>query len=146
MALLNSKVQVIGAVLLMVSVASAGKKEIPVVSGRSVRLQVESLAELMEKEIVLAKTTKEKFQLLGRAEDQIISLRENNSPQNAHDEAYMDLLMAVFGVIPEQKEFKKKDCAKYEADLLNEFEPAAEDAPTEPAVKPGWAALQALCK
>ncbi len=153
MALSKTRTQFIvtlGAAMFLTSMVSsvslAGKKEIPVTSGRSVRKQAESLTELMEKEIVVAKTTKEKFKLLGRAEDQIISLRENSNPQGAQDEAYMDLVMSVFGGIPEEKEFKKKDCAKYEADLLNEFDPTADDTPTEPAVKPGWTALQALCK
>lgn len=150
MALLKSKVPVsayamVAGVILLCS-QSFAKKEIPVTSGRAIRLQVESLAELMQKEIVIAKNVKEKFRLLGRAEDQIISLRENHPSQNAQDESYMDLVMAVFGNIPEEKEFKKKDCAKYEADLLNQFEPTAEEMPTEPAVLPGWTALQALCK
>lgn len=127
-------------------VVSARSREIPVSSGRSVRLQVDSFAELMVKEISLAKKNSEKFRILGRAEDQILSLRENNVSQTAQDEAYMDLMISVFDAIPDEKDFKKSECEKYESDLMNEFDPTADDEPQIPAVKPGWAALEALCK
>lgn len=127
------------------SIAHAGR-EIPVNSGRTIRQQVDSYAELMEKEVAAAKNNRERFRALDRVEDQIIALRENAVTQTAHDEAYMDLMLAVIDSIPAEKEFHKKDCARYEADMLNQFDPTADEGPSEPAVKPGWNALQSLCK
>jgi hypothetical protein len=79
-------------------------------------------------------------------EDQINGLRDNNNAQSSQDESYMDLMTSVLESLPTQKEFKKKNCGKYEADLLNQFDPTAEEEPSEVAVKPGWNALQSLCQ
>lgn len=136
----------IAALLVHPATFAAHNKEIPVNSGRSVRQQVDSFAELMDKEMSAAKNNKEKFRAMNRAEDQINALRDNAVTQSAQDESYMDLMVSVLDSLPEEKEFKRKDCAKYEADLLNQFDPTADDAPVEPAVKPGWLALQSLCK
>lgn len=121
--------------------------EIPIRTNRSVRQQVDTYAELLEKEVVKVKTVKEKYKTLGRVKDQIKSLRETSAPQDATDEAHMDLLVSVLDSLPAQKVFKRKDCAKYENDLLGQFEPVVEEeAPQNPAVKPAWSVLQSLCK
>ncbi|MNL33403.1 hypothetical protein D3C87_1553140 [compost metagenome] len=58
----------------------------------------------------------------------------------------MELVLAVLDSIPRGKGFHRGDCDKYENDLINQYEPLAEDEPEEPAVKPGWNALQAICR
>lgn len=120
-------------------------REIPINSGRTIRQQIDTLVELMLKELAVAKKSKEKFQTLLRTEEQISALRENAPALAVQDEVYVDLLMSVLKSLPAEKEFKKRDCEKYRVDLLDQFEPTAEDAPQEMAVKPGWEALQLLC-
>lgn len=124
----------------------AGKKEIPIHSGRSLRQQVETTAEFSVKEMELARNNKERFRILKKIDHQISVLRENSPMASDQDETFMDLLVTVLKALPSEKEFNKKDCAKYEADLLNQFDPTAEDIPTIPAVKPGWSVLKLLCK
>lgn len=128
------------------SIKPQGQKEIPIASSRSLRQQVDSYVELLQKEVNSSKKKKEKFRSLNRVVREIKSLRENSAPQGAFDESHMDLLVSVFEALPEEKKFKKKDCLKYENDLLNQFEPLAEEAPEEPAVKPGWEVLRSLCQ
>ncbi|MGZ3771119.1 MAG: hypothetical protein ACXVCP_14200 [Bdellovibrio sp.] len=123
-----------------------GKKEIPIESSRSLRQQVDSYSELLQKEVSSAKKNKEKFKTLHRVLQEIRSLRDNNASQEALDEAHIDLLVSVLESLPEEKKFKKKDCLKYENDLISQFEPMAEEAPEEPAVKPGWTVLRSLCQ
>lgn len=123
-----------------------GRREIPIFSSRSLRQQVDSYAELLQKESNSAKSNKERFSTLNRVLQGIRSLRDNSAPQGAWDEAHMDLLVSVLESLPTEKKFKKKDCLKYENDLLSQFEPLAEEAPEEPAVKPGWSVLRSLCQ
>ncbi|MEK2646148.1 hypothetical protein [Bdellovibrio sp. BCCA] len=120
--------------------------EVPVRSSRSLRQQVDSYAELLEKEVVKAKNTKEKYSAMNRVLGQIKSLRENSAPQGALDESHMDFVVSVLESLPAQGKFKKKECLKYENDLLSQYEPTAEEAPQEPAVKPAWTVLQSLCR
>lgn len=123
-----------------------GAVEVPIRSARSLRQQVDSYAELLQKEVVKAKNTKEKYSTMNRVLEQIRSLRDNSAPQGALDESHMDLMVSVLESLPSQGKFKKKECLKYENDLINQYEPAAEEAPQEPAVKPAWTVLQSLCQ
>nr|BFD60294.1 hypothetical protein CKG001_24010 [Bdellovibrio sp. CKG001] len=124
----------------------AGGKEIPIYSNRSVRQQVDTLAELLEKEVGKAKNNRDRFRAMNRVVGQIKSLRDNSVPQGAQDEAHMDLMVSVLESLPSEKNFKKKDCAKYESDLINQYEPTAEEVPQEPAVQPAWKVLSFLCQ
>lgn len=121
-------------------------REIPISSSRSLRQQVDSYVELLEKEINEAKSNKDRFHSLNHILQEIRSLRDNGAPQGAVDEAYMDLLVSVLESLPTEKKFKKTECSKYENDLISQFEPQAEEAPEEPAVKPGWSVLHSLCQ
>lgn len=119
--------------------------EIPIQSSRSLRQQVDSYAELLEKEVVKGKNSKEKYRSVKRVLGQIRALRENSSPQGALDESHMDLLVSVLESIPNEGKFKKKECEKYQSDFMDQFEPTAEEEPQNPAVKPGWTVLQSMC-
>ncbi|AHZ85233.1 hypothetical protein AB1A81_12555 [Bdellovibrio bacteriovorus] len=123
-----------------------GAGEVAIRSNRSVRQQVESYTEMLEKEVSKAKNNKERYRAMNRIVLQIRSLRDNSVPQGAQDEAHMDLLVSVLESLPAEKKFKKKDCAKYEYELINQYEPTAEESPTEPAVLPGWKVLESLCQ
>lgn len=124
----------------------AGGKEIAIYSNRSVRQQVDTLAELLEKEVSKAKNNRDRFRATNRVVGQIKSLRDNSVPQGAQDEAHMDLMVSILESLPSEKSFKKKDCPKYESDLLNQYEPTAEDVPQEPVVQPAWKILNSLCQ
>lgn len=121
-------------------------REIPVQSSRSLRQQVDSYMEMLEKETAKLKTNKETLRSLNRIIGQIKSLRENSDPQTAVDEAYLDLMVSSLEFIPSESKFKKKDCKKYESDFIEQFEPTAEDSPEGPAVQPGWKVLRSLCQ
>ncbi|WP_413580807.1 hypothetical protein [Bdellovibrio sp. HCB288] len=136
---------VVGLVFLA-GAAQAATREVPVYSGRSLRAQVDTYAELLQKEMQVAKNNKERFRAIRRVTDEIKVVRENNMPQSQADEAYMDLMMAVFESVPSEKNFKKGDCSRYENDMLNQYEPTADIEPVEPAVKPAWVALTTLCR
>lgn len=126
--------------------AAARQPEVPIRSPRSLRQQVDSYAELLQKEVIKAKNNRERYGAMNRVLGQIRSLRDNSAPQGALDESHMDLMVSVFESLPGQGKFKKRDCAKYENDLLNQYEPTAEESPEEPAVKPAWTVLQSLCQ
>lgn len=123
-----------------------GAGEIAVRSNRSVRQQVDTYAELLQKEVLKAKNNRDKYRAMNRVVSQIKTLRDNSVPQGAQDEAHMDLMVSVLESLPREKNFKKKDCAKYENDLISQFEPTAEDIPQEPAVQPAWKVLESLCQ
>ena len=131
--------------LIFVQGALAREPEVAVRSARPLRQQVESYVELLQKESIKAKTTKDKYRALEHSLAQIRMLRENSEPQNAKDEAQMDLLVSVLESLPKQREFKKKECPQYENELISTYEPTTEEAPKEPAVKPGWDFLRAVC-
>ena len=120
--------------------------EFPPSGGKSLRAQVDSYVVALNKDMASRKNNHEKFKTLSRAVDEITMLRDNGMPQTAQDDAYMDLMVAVFESLPAEKDFKKLNCPRYENDMLNQFEPNADDTPTEPAVRPGWQALQSLCR
>lgn len=120
--------------------------EIPIRTGRSIRQQVDIYGELLQKEVAKVKSVKEKYKTISRVKSQIKELRASSSPQGLQDEAHMDLLVSVLEALPEQKSFKRKDCLKYESELLVEFEPVAEEKPQNPAVMTGWEVLQSLCQ
>lgn len=134
--------------LVLDAQASVRRKtpEIPVQSSRSLRQQIESHTEMLEKEVAKAKNIKERYRSLNRVLNQIKALRENAAPQDSADEAHLDLLVSALESLPGEGKFKKKDCPRYETDFLNQFEPTAEEAPQEPAVKPSWVVLESLCK
>ncbi|UYL07510.1 hypothetical protein B9G69_010685 [Bdellovibrio sp. SKB1291214] len=132
--------------VFLVGTANAAIREIPVNSGRSIRAQIDTYAELLQKELDMAKNNKERFRAIRRVTDEIKVVRENNMPQSAADEAYMDLMLTVFESVPTEKNFKKSDCSRYEYEILNQYEPTAEMEPVEPAVKPGWNAISSLCR
>jgi hypothetical protein len=115
-------------------------------NGSNLRSQVDALTRSMNKDILNAKSAKDKYRVMGRTLDEIKSLRDNTYPQSAHDEAYMDLMVDAMESIPPERSFKKRDCARYENNMINEFEPMADEAPQEPAIQPGWHALQSLCR
>ena len=120
--------------------------EFPVRGSKSLRSQVNSYVTALNNELAQEQNRHEKFRLISRGIDDITMLRDNGMPQSAQDDAYMDLIVAVYASIPTEKDFKKRDCLRYENDLLNQFEPNADEAPSEPAVKPGWQALQVICR
>ena len=132
--------------VFLVGTANAAIREIPVHSGRSIRAQIDTYTELLQKELDMAKNNKERFRAIRRVTDEIKVVRENNKPQSASDEAYMDLMLTVFESVPSEKNFKKGDCSRYEYDILSQYEPTAEMEPVEPAVKPAWGALAVLCR
>lgn len=114
--------------------------------GKPLRTQVDNYIVALNRELASGRNNHEKFKTLSRAVDEITMLRDNSMPQTAQDDAYMDLMVAVIESLPAEKDFKRPNCLRYENDLLNQFEPNADDTPTEPAVKPGWQALQSLCR
>lgn len=135
--------------LLVCDASAAVRKrtpEIPVQSSRSLRQVIDSYAEMLEKEVLKAKNNKERFRSHRRVLGQIRILRENSVTQSAQDEAHMDLLVSSLDAIPDEKKFKKRDCARYESDFLEQFEPTADEVPEEPAIKSGWEVLRSLCK
>ena len=144
---LKSFVLLLGFLLKIESaMAAIPKYNVEIDSGRTLKERVETRAELLKKDLALAQNDKEKFRALERTLSEIAGLRANNLFQDAKSEAYMDLMVTVLESIPDEYSFRKSDCLKYENDFLNEFEPMALDAPEEPAVQPGWAVLQSLCR
>ncbi|XGC79888.1 hypothetical protein ACES2L_11160 [Bdellovibrio bacteriovorus] len=114
-------------------------------SQRSLRQQVDSYVKLLEQEVQTAQSQSDRFKFINQVLTQIKTLRDNGAPQSALDDTHMDLVVTVLESIPKERDFKRNRCLTYENDLLNQFEPTAEDNPTEPAVKPGWNVLQSLC-
>lgn len=119
---------------------------IPIESTRSLRQQVDSYADLLQKDVAKEKNAKKKIRATKRVLGQIKALRENSAPQGPLDEAHMDLLVSVLESLPNESQFRKKNCQKYEMEFINQYEPTAEEAPQEPAVRPGWTVLQSLCQ
>lgn len=126
--------------------AAIEKKSKDIQSSRTLREQVDSYAELLAKETKNSKSTSDKYRAINRVLHQIKTVREKNTVPNAWDEAHIDLLVSVLESLPLERKFRKKDCVKYKNDLLNQYEPLAEEAPEEPAVKPGWTVLKSLCE
>lgn len=123
-----------------------GADEFFMQSQRNVREQVDILIRRMESDIEKAPSDRERFRVMNQTLGKIRSLRDNSVPQGARDEAHMDLMVTVLESLPKQSAFQKKNCLRYENDLINQFEPTAEDAPQEPAVVPGWRVLESLCR
>ena len=119
--------------------------EVAVRSSRTLRQQVDSYAELLQKELATAKNNKDKFRALDHSLAQIRVLRENTAPQGAVDESHMDLMVSILESLPKERQFKKKECGVYENDLVTNYEPTLEDEPKEPAVKPAWDFLKSVC-
>ncbi|MFS4460788.1 hypothetical protein [Bdellovibrio sp. HCB2-146] len=132
--------------LIVLALSSFLIAAIPPHEVQNVRLEVERYALGLQVDVLSAKRNPERFRALNRALDEIKMLRENSFTATQADEGYLDLMVNALEAIPPESQFKRKDCAKYENDFLNQFEPLAEEAPMEPAVKPGWAVLQALCR
>ena len=131
--------------LMLESAMAARTPEVPVRSTRTLRQQVDSYAELLQKEIGISKNAKEKFRALKHSLSQIRMIRENTAPQGAVDESHMDLMVSILESLPKEREFKRKECAVYENDLINQYDPTAEEAPTEPAVIPAYEFLKSVC-
>lgn len=110
------------------------------------KYQANVFAENLKRDLAKSKSDGERYQSLQRTIANIRSLQENNVIHDAGDSAYMDLMVAGMEAVPKESGFSKKNCKRYEYNFLNEFEPTADDEPTEPAVKPGWDMLQALCR
>ncbi|MNJ96652.1 hypothetical protein D3C87_143810 [compost metagenome] len=110
------------------------------------KYQVNVYAENLKQDLEKSKTLGEKYRSLQKTLDELTALRENNVIHDAHDNAYMDLMAAVLESLPKENSFNKKNCDRYQYNFLNEFEPTADEGPSEPAVKPGWDVLQSLCK
>lgn len=125
---------------------AAIEKQKDIQSSRTLRERVDSYAELLAKETQNSKTTNDKYRAINRVLREIKTVREKNLAQNAWDEAHIELLVSVLESLPLERKFRKKDCSKYKNDLLNQYEPLAEEAPEEPAVKPGWTVLKSLCE
>ena len=111
-----------------------------------VRQQVNAYTQQLEDDLSRAQTQNDKYRALNRATYQLKILKENALTQTLEDDGYMELMIAVMDSVPRGRAFHKEDCDLYRNDLLNEFEPLAEEEPEEPAVKPGWSALQAFCR
>jgi hypothetical protein len=119
---------------------------IPQPKAFTVRSVVEGYINGLQIEVINAKNNTERFQAVNRTLDEIRSLRDTAPPQNQREEGQMNLMVSVLESLPEQHEFKKKNCASYQNDFLNQYDPLAEDVPEDPAIRPGWTILQALCK
>ena len=111
-----------------------------------VRQQINFYAQELDYNLRLAQSQNEKFRAINHATVQLIVLKDNALTQTAADEGYMELMIDVLDSIPRGRDFNRENCDRYENDLLNQYEPFAEEEPQEPAVKPGWNALQALCR
>lgn len=132
--------------IIILALSSLLIAAIPPNQVQNVRLEVERYALGLQVDVMNAKQNSERFRTLNRALDEIKMLRDNTFTATQADEGYMDLMVNALESIPPESQFKRKDCAKYENDFLNQFEPLADEAPIEPAVKPGWVVLQALCR
>ena len=119
---------------------------IPPQQAQNVRLEVERYALALQVDVIDAKQNSERFRSLNRALDEIKTLRDNSFTTTQADEGYLDLMVNALESIPSENQFKRKDCAKYENDFLNQFVPLADEAPMEPAVKPGGMVVQSLCR
>jgi len=139
------------ALLLVLSVteafAQSDSMRLEIVNPPSgVRQQANYYTQELDYNLRLSHSQNEKFRAINRATIQLMVLKDNALTQTLEDEGYIELVIEVLDAVPRGKAFAKADCDKYENDLINEFEPYAEEAPLEPAVKPGWNALQALCR
>lgn len=130
----------------IVPAQTLGADEFFMQSQRNVREQVDTLIRRMESDVERAPSNRERFRVMNQTLVKVRALRDNSLPQGARDEAHMDLMVAVLESLPKQSAFQKKNCLRYENDLINQFEPAAEEAPQEPAVVPGWRVLESLCR
>jgi hypothetical protein len=110
------------------------------------RSRADQRATLLERDMLRADSNDERMQSLNRAIADLRYMNENALRETAKDQGYMSLMVAVLDSIPKNKDFKKSDCGKYESDMLNQFEPTAEEEPDDPAVRHGWYVLQALCR
>lgn len=119
---------------------------IPQPKAFTVRSVVESYINGLQVEVINAKNNNERFQAVNRTLEEIRALRDTAPPQSQREEGQMNLMVSVLESLPDQDNFKKRDCPIYENDFLNQYDPLADEAPEEPAVKPGWTILQSLCK
>jgi len=133
-------------VLIVFFFSSVLMAAIPQPKAFTVRSVVESYINGLQVEVINAKNNTERFQAINRTLEEIRALRDTAPPQNQREEGQMNLMVSVLESLPDQEEFRKKDCPAYQNDFLNQYDPLAEEAPEEPAVKPGWTILQSLCR
>lgn len=112
----------------------------------TVRSVVDGYINGLQVEVLGAKNNNERFQAINRTLEEIRALRDTAPPQNQREEGQMNLMVSVLESLPEQKDFDKRECASYQNDFLNQFEPLAEEIPEDPAIRPGWTILQAMCR
>lgn len=113
---------------------------------RPVREQVQASLLRLESTMNQSQTTIEKFRALQRSLSEIEIIRDYGMPESRADKTHTDLTVAALHALPTQVAFKKDNCAKYESDFLNQFDPLAEEEPQEPALQPAWDVLKSLCQ
>ena len=133
-------------VLIVFFFSSVLMAAIPQPKPFSVRSVVESYINGLQVDVLNAKNNTDRFQAINRTLEDIRALRDTAPPQNQREEGQMNLMVAVLESLPDQEDFKKVDCPIYQNDFINQYDPLAEDTPEEPAVKPGWTILEALCR
>ena len=96
--------------------------EVPVRSERSLRVQFDSYMELLKKEIQFnkEKDRKKRFSLLDQALNQMKILRQEVGISESPDAAHMDQVIASLNSLPSKKQFKRKNCDSYQANLAAE--------------------------
>lgn len=112
----------------------------------TVRSVVEGYINGLQVEVMSARNNAERFQAINRTLEEIRALRDTAPPQNQREEGQMNLMVSVLESLPDQKDFDRKECPSYQNDFLNQFEPLADDIPEDPAIRPGWTILQAMCR
>ena len=115
-------------------------------SKRPVREQIQASLMKLESTLQQSQNTNEKFRALQRSLSEIELIRDYGQPENRADKTHTDLTVAALHALPTEVAFKKDDCAKYESDFINQFDPLAEDEPQEPALQPAWDILKSLCQ
>lgn len=133
--------------ILLVFILSWGlMAAIPQPKPFTVRSVVEGYINGLQVEVLGAKNNNERFQAINRTLEEIRALRDTAPPQNQREEGQMNLMVSVLESLPDQKDFDRKECASYQNDFLNQFEPLAEEIPEDPTIRPGWTILQAICR
>lgn len=114
--------KLLSVILTLSFIALSSWAEVPVRSERSVRLQFDSYMELLKKEIQFnkEKDRKKRFSLLNQALNQMKILRAEIGTSESPDAAHMDQVIASLDSLPSKKQFKRKNCGSYQAELAEE--------------------------
>lgn len=124
----------------------AGKKEIPVSSGRSMRQQIETQAEFIEKEFVVAKNNKERLKIVKKISSKFASFKKNSSELSDEDQQFLAKVLKGFAFLPQDKKFKQTECAHLQKEFLSQFPVGADGKPQEFTAHYSWNALQSFCQ